>query len=342
MVNLSLFRQFIPLATLTATDRSELAKRARVGSYQPGHTIFQRGDEGRTVLYLVSGEVELLSDNGTRVVKAGTEAAKHPIAQANKRAATATCVKAAQILFVDREQLDMILTWAQTGTVEVQEIGGDEGESQDWMSAILQNPAFYRVPPANIAQMLASLRPVHVKAGETIIQQGTPGDFYYVVTAGRCQVVHQDPDGLNERELAQLGVGQGFGEEALVSGNPRSATVRALTEVELMRLSSADFERFLKAPMLTQITPEEIDADALLIDVRLPEEYKQGRLPGAINLPLMQLRTRAHELDPSKIYVVYCDTGRRSASATYLLSERGIDARLLSGGVSADEMPVRG
>jgi rhodanese-related sulfurtransferase len=76
--------------------------------------------------------------------------------------------------------------------------------------------------------------------------------------------------------------------------------------------------------------------------VRLPEEFKRGRLPGAINLPLADLRTRVAGLDRNAIYVVYCDTARRSASATYLLSERGFDARLLAGGVPAEEMPVRG
>jgi rhodanese-related sulfurtransferase len=76
--------------------------------------------------------------------------------------------------------------------------------------------------------------------------------------------------------------------------------------------------------------------------VRLPEEYEQGRLPDAINLPLPRIREMMAALDPARVYVVYCDSGRRSASATYLLCERGYDARLIAGGVPADEMPIRG
>ena len=64
--------------------------------------------------------------------------------------------------------------------------------------------------------------------------------------------------------------------------------------------------------------------------------------PGAINVPLAHLRELTGGLDPGRCYVVYCDSGRRSASATYLLCERGFDAHLLAGGVPADEMPVRG
>lgn len=343
MVNIALFRQFVPLASLTPSDRAELAKQARIGSYQPGQVLFNRGEPARTVVYLVEGEIELLSDTGTVVVRGGTEATRHPLSPGARRTATATCLKPAQVLFVDRDQLDIVLTWAQTGQVEVTEVhGGGEADEQDWMTALLHSPTFHRIPPGNIGQIFAALKPVEVAAGDVVIQQGDRGDYYYVVAEGRVQVVQQDADGLTEREITQIGVGRGFGEEALVSGNPRNATVRALTRCALMRLSAADFNRLLKAPILREIGVDEIPVDAQLLDVRLPEEFAQGRLPGALNLPLGRLRERVAELDPAACYVVYCDSGRRSASASYLLCERGIDARLLSGGVPVDEMPVRG
>jgi CRP-like cAMP-binding protein len=341
MVNLNLLRQFVPLASLNATDRAELVNQSRLGNYQPGQVLFNRGDAARTVIYLVSGEVELFSESGAKLIKAGSEDAKHPISQGAKRAATATCIKAAQVLFIDRERLDLVLTWSQTGGVEVTELGGaGESEEIDWMTAMLQSEGFQRIPPGNIAQIFAAMQPVDFRTGETIIEQGAPGDFYYVITHGRCQVLRRDAGG--ERELVQLGVGKCFGEEALVSGNPRNASVRALSDTQVMRLAAADFTRLLKTPLLKEISPEEVTAEQILIDVRLPEEFKRGRLPGAVNMPLFRLRDLAAHLDTKHCYVIYCDTGKRSASATYLLSERGFDARLLSGGVPAEEMPIRG
>jgi rhodanese-related sulfurtransferase len=238
----------------------------------------------------------------------------------------------------------MILTWSHTGTVEVTEVNqtAHDEDSEDWMTALLQSHAFQRIPPGNIGQLFAAFRPVEFKASEVIIRQGDAGDCYYVVGSGQCEILQHDEIGLNEREVARVGVGRGFGEEALVSGNPRNATVRALTAVQLMRLAKVDFERLLKAPLLKEIEVDEIPLDGQLVDVRLPEEFDKGRLPGAINLPLPRIRELARGLDTQRTYVVYCDTGRRSASATYLLSERGFDARLLSGGVPAEEMPVRG
>lgn len=343
MVNPNLFRQLVPLASLTATDRAELARVSRSGACQPGHVLFSRGEAAKTVVYLLGGEVELFSETGARLVKGGTPEALHPISQGPRRTATATCIKAGEVLYVDRERLDMFLTWSQTGGVEVVELGQESGgESVDWMTALLQSPAFDRIPPGNIGQIFAVMQPVEIDAGATIITAGEPGDYYYVITEGRVAIERAREPGATELPPLEIGVGRGFGEEALVSGNPRNATLRALTRCSLMRLSAADFTRLLKAPMLKEIGADEIPNDAILIDVRLPAEYRKGRLPDSVNMPLSKLRDMASELDPRRCYVVYCDSGRRSASATYLLSERGFDARLLSGGIPADEMPVRG
>ena len=345
MVNVNVLRQFVPLASLTPGDRTELSKFSRLGTYLPGQVVFNRGESARTVVYLVSGSVELFDGKASRTVLGDSPEASHPLGQGPRRTTTATCLKAAQILFVDREHLDMVMTWSQTGTVEVKELSvtADGGEQEeDWMTALLQSQALQRIPPGNIGQLFSAFRPVEFNAGETIIRQGDAGDCYYVVAQGQCEILQHDDIGLNEREVAQVGVGRGFGEEALVSGNPRNATVRALSPVLLMRLQKSDFERLLKSPLLKEIHPEAIPVDAQLVDVRLPEEFAKGRLPGAINLPLPRIRELARALDSNSVYVVYCDSGRRSASATYLLSERGFDARLLAGGVPAEEMPVRG
>ena len=111
--------------------------------------------------------------------------------------------------------------------------------------------------------------------------------------------------------------------------------MRALTDVQVMRIGAGDFERLLKAPLLREIELEEVGTQTQLIDVRLPDEFRAGHLPDAINLPLARLREMAVQLDPSRVCAVYCDSGRRSASATYLLCERGFDARLVAGGVDA-------
>ncbi len=339
MVNISLFGRFVPLQSLVPSDRSQLAKQSSLVNYQPGQVIFSRGELARTQAFLIEGEIELQDEHGAQRLRATDPEARYALAPGQRRAQTALCLKSAQILFVDRELLDVMLTWSQTGGLEARELSAaGEDESHDWMTALLQSKAFLRIPPGNIAQIFACMEPVSFEAGQIILKQGDPGDYYYVITDGRAQVVLEDPSGNSEEELAQLGVGRAFGEEALVSGEPRNATVRALTRCSLMRLSSGSFSRLLKAPLMREVQVSELHPHIQLVDVRLPSEFERGHWPGAINVPLARLRTIARNLDPAREYWVYCDTGRRSASAVFLLTERGFDAKLVRGGVGVAQL----
>lgn len=63
---------------------------------------------------------------------------------------------------------------------------------------------------------------------------------------------------------------------------------------------------------------------ARLLDVRSPEEFASGHLPGAVNIPIHQLEQRMSELDPQATpIVVYCLSGARSAQAASLLTAKG-------------------
>ena len=67
-----------------------------------------------------------------------------------------------------------------------------------------------------------------------------------------------------------------------------------------------------------------VEAGAVLLDVRSPEEFAAGHIPGATNLPVQQLSERTAELGPKqRPLVVYCRSGARSAQAASLLREAG-------------------
>jgi peroxiredoxin family protein/rhodanese-related sulfurtransferase/TusA-related sulfurtransferase len=77
---------------------------------------------------------------------------------------------------------------------------------------------------------------------------------------------------------------------------------------------------------------EALPADALLLDVREPAEASQGMLPGAVNIPLHQLRARAFELPKDRLIVAYCHQGLRGYVAERILRQLGYDVANLSGG----------
>jgi NTE family protein len=83
-----------------------------------------------------------------------------------------------------------------------------------------------------LAELARRLRPVAVHAGETVIRQGDAADRLYLVRSGRLRVVVDDDEGL--RTVRELGAGAAIGELALLTGMPRSATVQAVRDGELL------------------------------------------------------------------------------------------------------------
>jgi len=336
MVELSLFRLFVPTYVLPPQERAELARHSTLTRYEPGKVAFRRGMNSPIAAFLVEGEIELEDASGRRRITAGTEDARHALSNAEQFVCTATCIRPATLLLVNRAKLDYVLTWAQSGTIEVHDIGG--GDAEDWMGTMLQCPSMQLIPPANIARIISRVEPVQADAGDMLIEQGAPGDSYYVLTAGRCSVLRSEERGSEPNIIGTLLPGQGFGEEALLSGEPRNATIRADTECRLVRLSGDDFGELLQAPMLRRVDIDAAPARALRIDVRLPEEFAHGHVPGAVNVPLRDIRERCAGLEQARPLVVYCDGGRRSASATFLLCERGFDASWVPDGVPPEKL----
>ena len=129
--------------------------------------------------------------------------------------------------------------------------------------------------------------------------------------------------------MAELGPGDTFGEEALVSNAKRNATVRMLSDGSVGRLTQEHFIELIRKPLLRTLDLAAaralIVAGAHWLDVRFPEEHKVNGKPGSRNVPLSFLRSQLKELDPACQYVVYCDTGVRSSAAAFLLTQEGFD-----------------
>ena len=162
--------------------------------------------------------------------------------------------------------------------------------------------------------------------------------FYYIIKTGSCRVLRNAKEtGNKEIKIAEIACGEGFGEDALISETTRNATVIMNTAGSLMRLAKDDFIELLKEPIIKSVNYEDavnmVAAGAIWLDVRLVSEHKNKNLDGSINIPLYLLRLNAAKLSHEHKYIVYCDTGSRSASATFILNEHGFDAYLLEGGL---------
>jgi putative peptide zinc metalloprotease protein len=109
-------------------------------------------------------------------------------------------------------------------------------------------PLFAGLGTTELDRLAARMLVTRYSTGDTIVEQGAAGDRFYVIVDGRVQVVQADEAGF-ETHMAELGVGDFFGEMALLDRAPRSATVRALSPVETYTLAADEFQQLLDGPM---------------------------------------------------------------------------------------------
>lgn len=344
-LDLGLLRSFSPLDGLKSENLQSLARKTVLRELPSGRMLFKEGESDRRTYYLVNGVVELLQDHRTvSILRGGSPEARNPIAPFTPRRYSVRAVSdRAEFIAIDSEMLDMMLTWDQTGSYEVTELislGEEASTSDDWMTTLLQTKAFHRIPPANIQAIFMRMQRVDAKAGDVIIKQGDEGDYFYVIVKGKCLVTRETPLNKAGIKLAELGMGDTFGEEALIADAKRNANITMLTDGALMRLAKDDFRKLLNEPMLNWVSMEQaqriVVAGGQWLDVRLPSEFESTRLEGALNVPLYFIRLKLKTLDPKLHYVTYCDTGRRSSAAAYILAERGLNASVLRGGLNGN------
>lgn len=116
-----------------------------------------------------------------------------------------------------------------------------------WPQTVAPIPLLSDLPPDAFAAMLAAVHIQRVAAGELVIREGEPGDAFYMVARGSVRVTRRqgNTSGLQpevDTVLATLGEGSIFGEMALVSGAPRTASVFAAEDSDLLVFGRAALE----------------------------------------------------------------------------------------------------
>jgi rhodanese-related sulfurtransferase len=326
-----------PLAGLAPERLAELAEVAVVERVRRGADPLK----GRTTqsVFLLQGELLVAWDGGgTLVVVAGTEEARQPLNRQSYAAARSKAITDVDIVAIDDEMLDILSTWdgVTGGNGEVREARSPTGA---FSLSNLRSGPFSQLPAAHIEELIKRFERIRTERGQAVIREGDEGDYYYVVESGRFQV--ERLVGGAKVVLAELKSGDAFGEEALVSEAKRNATVVSLGEGGLLRLARQDFNDLLREPLLQKIrfpdAAERVRNGALWLDVRYPSEYQYDKLPGAINVPLAEVRNMFAVLDKNKEYVAYCQSGRRSAAAAFLFAQRGFKVWVLEGGLKSAE-----
>jgi len=342
-VSLETLKSLEPICSLSEPRLMELAELCYLERVSKNLDPFRvRSIEGQAV-YLVLGELALTNPNGgSRVLVGGSGDARFPLGRRGDVFVASKAVTDVDLVRIDDDLLDIMVTWDQLAVGDAEESKEFRPSLANWsiLSGVfsvsnLRYGAFAQLPVAHIEELLNRFRRIEVKAGEVVVREGAEGDYYYVLESGRCRV--ERVIGGVAMLLAELKSGDAFGEEALVADTRRNATVTMKTDATLLRLAKEDFNELLRAPLLQRVSMDEAKqkaaAGARWVDVRYPSEYQYDKVPGAINIPLSEVRNAFGVLDRNNEYILYCQSERRSSAAAFLLAQRGYKAFLLDGGL---------
>lgn len=327
-----------PLSNMQRPHLQLLAEEAELRDFRRGDVVFEEGSNDGETVFLLSGKLSgTYSDGREREIDANSPNTKYAVGDLQPRRFTATVTSAAaRAVVFNRGFVEKVMTWDQISRSPQFDFDG-AANSARWVFKMLKSQALLRLPAGNVQRMFERFEPVEVPPRHDVIREGDEGDYFYVIKEGEFEVLKVEDE--TQKVVATLTAGDSFGEDALISDQRRNATVRSRTAATLMRLSKKDFSELLRHPVVDWITPGQASAlmhhGGVLLDVRLEDEYRQSRLKGSINTPLFRLREEMAGRSKELPYVVYCETGERSASAAFILNKLGYRAYAIRGGLSS-------
>ena len=329
---LGALRRLAPMEGLPEGAMASLLDAAERLTVPAGRVLFRRGARDDALLFLLSGAVDLAdAQYAVTPIVAGTPEAAFALDEASPHRVAAVATKPGVLAKISRDALDLALTWGQAGETVVSELSEAREGAGDWMAGLLASPVFSMVAPAQLQALFAAFEPIFCRAGETVIGEGEAGDYFYVVQQGTCIVTRA---GVPE-PLAKLKAGDTFGEDALISGAARNATITMTTDGSLRRLDKDAFRGLVEEPVLSRVQASDLESfrslglRVTIVDVRSEAEHAHDPFPQSVCIPLRSLRERMAELPQEGTLFTVCDGGRRSRLAAFLLIGAGYDVRVL-------------
>jgi|HubBroStandDraft_1064217.scaffolds.fasta_scaffold00535_5 CRP-like cAMP-binding protein len=129
-------------------------------------------------------------------------------------------------------------------------LGQKQKDAKEKIQLLSKCDLLRHLPPEEVERILPFVRNRHLDGGEILFRAGDAGDALYIVARGKVDVLSgaaaENRNGhATGEKLAELGEGQAFGEMALLSGEPRTATIQSAAETDLLEIGRQDFDRLL-------------------------------------------------------------------------------------------------
>ena len=333
-ISYSVLRSFVPLARLSDEQLDLLLAHAMCVNVYQGQEVVRVGDATPSHIYLLHGSLICgrTHTEEAQFIHTGEPLSFAPIAHEFPRKVSVIAETDCSILKVDSDFLEKLLCWGQVSRCLLAEIALDDAYAADyfWIKKLLESKLFYKVPPTNIRSILHKFRELPVRADDAVILEGEEGSCCYLIKSGVAEVFI---NAHGEEPVASLSAGAVFGEDALVTQNPRNASVIMHSDGVLLKLEKKDFYELLRQPEVSIVTagnvPAFLQSGAVLLDVRSQKEFELAHHPKALNFPLHLAYLKSALLDKNSQYITCANASERARAAAVLLTEQGFNAHAL-------------
>jgi predicted acylesterase/phospholipase RssA/CRP-like cAMP-binding protein len=226
----------------------ELARRMSVVLLADGDVLVEQGSTSEEFFVVLSGvvSVTMVDRDGlghpVEEVGPGNLVGGMNVFSSAPAPATVTARGDVQLVSLSRAGFAQFTDMCPSGALTLMEALGPQLRRHRLWMALVASDMFRDVEPPALVDLESEFELVALYGGEVLFRQGDPGTSLYIVVSGRLRVVSIADDG-TETLLAELGTGETVGEMAVISGEPRSATVYAARDTQLAKLSRAGVDR---------------------------------------------------------------------------------------------------
>lgn len=277
----------MPLFTdLTGEVLTAITGRLVLRHFPRGELVYRTGDAGDAIYIIESGQMEVISDAAPEPetvarLTTGDHFGEMSLLTGKTRSTSVRAVLNTNLWVLYKSDFDDLLVKYPSISAALSKTLSQrlaEKETVFEETHLRKVTLFADLNASELDDISQHLHPVKYRAGDVIFVESEPGDVMYFIDAGEVKL-SSETGRLTETTFELLRPGDFFGEMALLTGNPRSATAQAITDIELWALFKPDFDDLvLKYPRLSLSLSRALSQRLDRVDERLVTE-RAVRMP---------------------------------------------------------------
>lgn len=255
------------LSALPEEHIRRVAELVQQRSYRQGSTVYRQGQLDTSFYVVVSGRLSawIRDERGKRrtlnYLQSGDSFGEHSLLSGDRRDVNIEVEEPAVVLYLEKRDFDTLLA-------QHPELRKALGLHK--LVRLRKVPLFGKLSSEDIQRIAAVMGRTHYRRGSTIFRQGELSTTFYVIESGRVALLAREMTG-EERTVTHLRDGSFFGEDSLLTGEPRGTTVQALEDTTLFYLSKKDLEVLLREyPSIGRVLRMEAKRRKTMLTRRFP------------------------------------------------------------------------